>query len=82
MINAAWINYVRTRYNSLCGSILNHPYTIEDDPNNNNYPKNWSAIQEIIFFNLRDELLNAHYSFHHQSRLEHDYGLNEMAFYF
>jgi tRNA splicing ligase len=48
----------------------------------NNYPKDWSAIQEIIFFNLRDELLNAHYSFHHQSRLEHDYGLNEMAFYF
>jgi len=48
----------------------------------NNYPKNWSAIQEIIFFNLRDELLNAHYSFHNQSRLERDYGLNEMAFYF
>ena len=48
----------------------------------NNYPKDWSAIQEIIFFNLRDELLNAHYSFHNQSRLEHDYGLNEMAFYF
>ena len=48
----------------------------------NNYPKDWSAIQEIIFFNLRDELLNAHFSFHNQSRLERDYGLNEMAFYY
>ena len=53
-----------------------------DDYLYNNYPKDWSAIQEIIFFNLRDELLNAHYQYHQQTRLENDYGLNEMAFYF
>ena len=53
-----------------------------DDYLYNHYPKDWSAIQEIIFFNLRDELLNAHYQFHQQARLENDYGLNEMAFYF
>ena len=47
----------------------------------NNYPKDWSAIQEIIFFNLRDELLNAHHEYHH-SKIKDDYGLNEMAFYF
>ena len=41
MINTAWINDVRTRYNSFYRSILSHPDTIEDDPNNNNYPKNW-----------------------------------------
>jgi hypothetical protein len=48
----------------------------------NNYPKDWSAIQDIIFFNLRDELLNAHYTFHQESKSEDDYGLNELAFYF
>lgn len=46
-----------------------------------NYPKNWSAIQEILFYNLRDELLNAHHQYH-QSKVEDDYGLNEMSFYF
>ncbi|MEY3616884.1 MAG: hypothetical protein RLZZ10_383, partial [Pseudomonadota bacterium] len=39
-------------------------------------------IQDIIFFNLRDELLNAHHTFHQESKSEDDYGLNEMAFYF
>jgi hypothetical protein len=48
----------------------------------NNYPKDWSAIQEIIFFNLRDELLDAHHEYHHPSKIKDDYGLNEMAFYF
>ena len=48
----------------------------------NNYPKDWSAIQDIIFFNLRDELLNAHHTFHQESKFDDDYGLNEMAFYF
>jgi tRNA splicing ligase len=48
----------------------------------NNYPKDWSAIQDIIFFNLRDELLNAHYAFHQASKFEDDYGLNELALYF
>ena len=48
----------------------------------NNYPKDWAAIQDIIFFNLRDELLNAHHIFHQESKFEDDYGLNELAFYF
>lgn len=48
----------------------------------NNYPKDWAAIQDIIFFNLRDELLNAHHIFHQESKFENDYGLNELAFYF
>ena len=48
----------------------------------NNYPKDWSAIQEVIFFNLRDELLNAHHEYHHESKIKDDYGLNEIAFYF
>jgi hypothetical protein len=48
----------------------------------NNYPKNWSAIQDIIFYNLRDELLNAHHEYHHPSKINDDYGLNEMAFYY
>ena len=48
----------------------------------NNYPKDWAAIQDIIFFNLRDELLNAHHSFHQASKFEDDYGLNELALYF
>ena len=48
----------------------------------NNYPKDWSAIQDIIFFNLRDELLNAHHTFHQESKFDDDYGLNELALYF
>jgi hypothetical protein len=48
----------------------------------NNYPKDWAAIQDIIFFNLRDELLNAHHEYHHPSKINDDYGLNEMAFYY
>ena len=48
----------------------------------NNYPKDWAAIQDIIFFNLRDELLNAHHRFHQESKFEDDYGLNELALYF
>ena len=48
----------------------------------NNYPKDWSAIQDIIFYNLRDELLNAHHEYHHPSKINDDYGLNEMAFYY
>ncbi len=48
----------------------------------NNYPKDWAAIQDIIFFNLRDELLNAHHRFHQASKFEDDYGLNELALYF
>ena len=48
----------------------------------NNYPKNWSAIQDIIFYNLRDELLNAHHEYHHPSKINDNYGLNEMAFYY
>jgi hypothetical protein len=53
-----------------------------DDYLYNNYPKDWAAIQDIIFFNLRDELLNAHHEYHRPSRIKDDYGLNEMAFYF
>lgn len=53
-----------------------------DDYLYNNYPKDWSAIQDIIFFNLRDELLNAHHEYHRPPRIKDDYGLNEMAFYF
>ena len=53
-----------------------------DEYLHNNYPKDWAAIQEIIFFNLRDELLNAHHAFHQESKFEDDYGLNELALYF
>ena len=48
----------------------------------NNYPKDWSAIQDIIFYNLRDELLNAHHEYDHPSKINDYYGLNEMAFYY